>query len=534
MALARIRDLAHRKQIGNATEQEARRPQERERIQRSLGLFPYPPRTELKADSRESLEIAGIKVERHIIESRPGLSVPILVYRGSAATNNPLILNLCEVLPGGKANPAMQAFGLAMALQGFTVVSIEPPGRWHASIETERGATGDAWEPSLRMGLPALGEYVWDAMRVLDWAIPRYEAKTVGVNGLGLGAESASLIFALDDRIGACALAGFGGSHEVVPSISKSWCQAAGIAHAGDIGDILALRAPTPTLFMTCAGDPVNSDEAIKATVDKIKKYNKNASVRTASYLGPVDYNRRMRETASAFFMEHLAGGKSAEYVYEAVPLTDGLIRTAPAGTVDPHELSVLGDSLESNAMYGGSPVETFTSYLSKNLAEPYPVSDPELTPWGRHGRLESPKAAESYTISDGGTMAGAITLPVKEVDASLLCALGLSPAEFFAEVLHLLLPGAPDGWEPVGLTGDPLTAMIASVRTLVGKGDPGVFTKEITADGPTSSLVAAALARWRPGLNANLSHNFTGWLDAAAGAPDGGLQPGARYREWH
>lgn len=531
MVLARIRDLAHRKPIGNASEQEARRPIERERIQRALGLFPFPARTELAANNRDAMEVSGVMVERHVIESRPGLSVPILLYRGPA--NSPIILNLADVLPGGKANPAMQAFGIAMALHGFTVLSIEPPGKWHSAIDTERGATGDAWEPSLRMGLPALGEYVWDAMRVLDWALSKSENKAVAINGLGVGAEAAILAFALDDRISACATACAAGSLEEIPRISPAWCQAAGIAYAGDYADILGLRMPAPVLLLTCTDDPVNSEEAVKKTADKLKKYNKQAAVRTASFAGPVDYNRRMRETAAAFFLEHLAGGKNAEYAYEPIPLTDGLVRQTACGTREPAEMAVLGDSLETNEMYGGSSVETFTNLLMRNLGEPYPTPEAELTPWGRHGRLDAPKSAETYTITDGAPVSGSIGLPVKEIDATQLSALGLSPAEFLAEILHLLLPGAPEGWEPVGLTGDPLTAMIASVRTLVGKGEPSVVTREITADGPVSSIVAAALARRRPGLKVNLSHTFGSWLDAAGGAPEGGLQPGARYREW-
>jgi hypothetical protein len=529
MVLARIRDLAHRKSIGNASEQDARRPIERERIQRALGLFPYPPRTELKATSREPLTVAGIQVERHVIESRPGLSVPILVFNGGG----PVILNFADVLHDGKANPAMQAIGISLAHHGFTVINLEPPGKWSESAVTERHATGDAYEPSLRMGAPALGEYVWDGVRVLDWALSSREGQAVGVNGLGLGAEAAMLLFALDDRVTSCALAGAAGSIETASRLSRSWSQAAGIAYAGDFGDVLGLRAGAPTLLMSCADDPINTDEAVKQTGDKIKKYAKNARVRVASFLGAYDYNRRMRETAAAFFSETLKGMPAADYAYETMPLTDGLVRTGPAGTIPPSELDVLGDSLETNAMYGGAGVETFTNLLMSRLAEPYPVPDPELTPWGRHGRLEGPKAAETYTITDGDGAGGAISLPVKDLDAAQLSALGLSPAEFLAEVLHLLLPGAPEGWEPVGLTGDPLTAMIASVRTLVGKSDPSVVTREINADGPTASIVAAALARWRPGLVVNLSHTFSSWIDSAAGAQDGGLQPGARYREW-
>lgn len=519
MVLARIRDLAQQK------------PKEdlHERLQRSLGLFPMPPRTELSASSLAPVEVSGVSVERHVIESRPGIAVPILVYRGGSS----LILNLGEVLPSGKAHPAMQAFGISMAKQGFTVISIEPPGKWLATVSTERDQTGDAWEPSLRMGLPAIGQYVWDAMRVLDWALASTPDAPVGVNGLGLGGETAALLFALDERVKACAIACAAGSLETVPYPSTAWCQAAGIAYVGDYSDVLAMRGGLPILLMGTTDDPVNSPDSLKKTADKTKRGFRQSKPRVEIFLGPVDYNRRMRETAAAFFSEALNGARPADYAYEPLPLTDGLVRTAPAGTVDPGELDVLGDALQSNAAYGGANVESFTGILAKVLAEPYPTAGPELTPWGKYGRVEGPKQAETYTLTDGAGAAGTLSMPFKELDSAMLCALGLSPAEFLAEVLHLMLPGSPDGWESVAVGGDALTAMIASMRTLVGKGDPEIVTREITADGPGASLVAASLARLRPGLQVAASHSFADWMDAAAGAPLAGLQPGARYRSW-
>lgn len=526
MILARVRDLAARKPIAAAD-----MPAAKERLQRSLGLFPYPPRTELSVVDRDPATVSGVTVEKVVLESRPGLAVPVLVYK--AAQPGPLIVILADILPGGKANPALQAQGVSFAKQGFTVVAIEPPGQWHEALVTERNATGDAREPSLRMALPALGQYVWDVMRTLDWALARDDVKrdSVGICGLGLGAEAALLAYALDERITACALACAAGSLESTIRVSSTWSSLPGIAFAGDFADIAGLRS-APLLLMSCAEDPLNTPEGVQKTADKLRKY-KGAKVRTESFVGPVDFNRRMRETAAAFFLEHLTAAKNAPYAYEPIPLTDGLIRSIPAGTVPPEELAVLGDSLDSSHIYGGSAPETFLNLLQSALASPYPTDDPELTPWGKYGRLEGPKPAETYSITDGDPVGGAIGLPVKDVDSALLNALGLSPAEFFAEVLHLLLPGAPEGWEPVGLSGDALTAMIASMRTLVGKGDPSIVTRELNADGPTSSLVAAALARWRPGLSVKTSHTFTSWMEAAAGAPVGGLQPAARYREW-
>ena len=122
--------------------------------------------------------------------------------------------------------------------------------------------------------------------------------------------------------------------------------------------------------------------------------------------------------------------------------------------------------------------------------------------------------------------------LPSSGLESDLLCALGLSQAEFLAQVLHLSLPGAPAGWEEAGLSGDPLTAMIASVKTLVSGGELAPI-KSARADGPLSSLVLGALRRFRPDLEIETSHHASNWNEAFKLSPSGGLQPGARYRVW-
>jgi hypothetical protein len=364
-------------------------------------------------------------------------------------------------------------------------------------------------------------------MRALDW-----EGSTeVAIVGHQLGAEAAMLAFALDQRFKCAVFSGAGGSLEKAENLTPSWSGLPGIGLYGDICDIFGAAGEKPVLFLAGEDDSTQAISSVERTVEKLNKARKQGFARLETFIGPSDFNRRMRETTIGFLKETF-GGKPSKYVYETVPLTDGFVRPSEAGTMLPSTLAVLGDSAENSAKYGGAPTTTFEELNFQALSEPYPEIEVKLIPWLKYGRLPVFPHHESILISDVPGSPSAIVLPVSGLDLDWLCALGLSQAEFLAQILHLSLPGAPVGWEEAGLSGDPFTAMIASVKTLVSGGELPPL-KSARADGPLSSLVLGALRRFRPELTIETSHEATSWNEALGLSQLGGLQPGARYRVW-
>ncbi len=480
-------------------------------IRRTLGLEPMPPRTDLRVKRGQSVDGAGWVREQVTFESHPGLPLPALTYRPVAGGPCPLVVLAADTWDGGRRAPWVQAFGIAMAMHGFVVVAIDPPG-WG-----DRASMGDPYDSSLWMAAPSAGVYVWDLIRAADMAIAEFGTlgERVGLVGVGVGGDAAILAAAADSRFSALAAGGAGHSQEA--GLDGAFKTLSGIADIGDWANLLAHRAPMPVLFFAADED---APDRVEITAKKLRgSYrgkNQQSLVRVDRFLGPRDFNRRMREATAAFFIEHLQKGASRAYLAEPIPMTDGQANPAPANTVPIEELEA--------AAFG----KTFIELRDEGLARPYPEIEPEMVPWGKYGRLEPLAETEVLRLVDHGDSPNVCALP--PIDASLLVPLGLSVPDFYAQLLHLLLPDGPEGWEPLALHGDALTAMIASVRTLMKKAEPKQPPKRIEAEGPVSSLTARLLGRLRPTLEIVATHQAGSWSECLGQRI---AIPGAQSRKW-
>lgn len=448
----------------------------------------------------------GFASERWVFESQPGVAVPLTIYRPAVDGPHSAIVYAADAWGDGRNAEWAQSFGIAHALHGFVTIALEPPG------VGDRASMGDRHDLSLADGFPALGVYVWDLIRTLDVvsAIGGLLVERVGLTGASWGGDAALLASILDDRFAAVAVTGTGHGQE--NHLSGAFHEVPGLSELGDWAHLLASRAPKPLHLMVAEED---DPAAVEATYKKLHGlYRKHeANLSWTRFLGGRDYSRRMRETAAAFFRHHLHGEPVAAYVVELRPLTDGAMNPYAAGTTPAESLA--------------NPVDTigFRELRQLALATPYPGGDPELRAWGKHGRVEAPVPTETLRLVDAGD---GTVLP--ELPESALVAAGLSAPEFYAQVLHLVLPGGPEGWEPLALTGDSISAVIASMRTLIKANDPVPELKEVVAEGPVSSLTAMFLKRWRPSLVISVTHEAHSWDEVARL----GLRiPGARYRAW-
>jgi hypothetical protein len=178
----------------------------------------------------------------------------------------------------------------------------------------------------------------------------------------------------------------------------------------------------------------------------------------------------------------------------------------------------------------------TFADLTARALDEPYPQPyEPlqRLAPWHRYGPLPKFKAGGIAAIHDEGLDAReeeSVALPVAYADLLLCADLGLSVAEFFAQLVHLALPGAARNWEERALGADALTSLVASIRTLAGEVNNTPPPGLLIAQGPVCSLAAQILRKYRPELTIQTSHTFGSWKEAAATENPALFQPQARY----
>lgn len=541
MLEARVKDLAARRIPSRRSEHEARLPEQKLALAKALGLHPAPPKTDLNAQVTGILHREGYRIEKLRYESRPGLLVTAHLYLPEKEGKFPLILCPHGHWEFKKSTPVVQARCIGLALLGFAALLVDSPGvSWDDNDQNERKAMGTHDDPWLCMGAPVQGQYVWDLVRGLDYCEtrPEIDASKVGITGASGGGTATMLAFAFDERISAAAPVCAATSMEINPHNGCFCNHKGGLMEVGDRSDILAIRAPAPVCLIGATEDPEFPLAGHQLCFEKLQKiyrlYKAEANVRREYVEGSHDYNRRMREAMYAFFSEHLKGQPRRSFLAEPRPLTDGQHNPYESGT-EPHSSPELLVTLPEDRS-----TVTFRQLLERTFVEPHPEpfdALKRLAPWAKYGVLDLKASSTEIDLIDAGPDVNAgpntFILDPKDWDIRLLIYLGLSPAEFFAQVLHMHLPGKPEGWESNALGADAITSMIASVKHIVQGTDKQEAIQVARARGPVSSMVAQHLKLLRPTLAIEVSDSFSGWKDLYDRQMTALIQPNARYLKW-
>jgi hypothetical protein len=187
---------------------EKKRPELRRQFLEMMGLWPLPPRTDLKAKVIGKLDAEQFTVEKLQFQSSPGLYVTGSLYVPKKATlPAPAIVYVCghgntvvnKVSYGTKVtyqhHPAWFAEHGYVCLILDTLEMGEIPGTHHGTHNQ-----GMWWWHTL--GYTPAGIECWNAMRALDYLETRKEVdmKRIGVTGRSGGGATSWWLAAADDR----------------------------------------------------------------------------------------------------------------------------------------------------------------------------------------------------------------------------------------------------------------------------------------------------------------------------------------------
>jgi dienelactone hydrolase len=534
MLEARVKDLAHPKQ-------DLPREIKQQRLLRALGLWPLPPRTALEPRTTGTIAREGYRVEKWVYDSRPGFPVTAHLYVPDGEGPFPLVLRPHGHFSGKKSEPTVQASAISFALYGYATLVVDSPGHsWDLNDQNERKGVGPHDDWHLAMGSPVIGVYAWDVVRGLDWLQDRsdIDSKRVAIVGESGGGAAALYAFAIDERIRSSILVVALGSMAIQPHFGCLCNHVPGVIQVGDRADVLSLRSPAPVFIIGAQNDPEFPPEGHQDSADRLRKFYKplhaESNVRLEIFEGGHDYNRRMREASLAFLEQTLKDQPARPYLPEKRPITDGHLNSYPAQTVpfDDPMMTVLQPSERSTM--------TFRDLLKKGLQEPYPEefhAVQRLSPWARFGNHSPVQPGETLVLVDGTAQSGfpdrALFLHQEQINQRLCHLLGLSIPEFLAQVLHLLIPGVPDGWDAIRNSSDPLTNVVASMKTLWKPKEEEVMVKKVDAHGPVASLTSRFLQLLRPELEVKATHTFDSWTALMDSGDRALVQPGARYLAW-
>lgn len=531
MLHARLRDCAATPPMNSKGNETESRRQRTEFLQKCLGIHPMPPRTDLRKATIRSISLDHCDLEIWTFESRPEMPVVAHVYLPKSEAVHPVAVHAVEAFPMQSREPWVQARGVSLALAGIASVFVSLPGDF--GTIAERSALGAANDGLLSMASPLMGFYVWDLMRTVDVldADSRFDGKALALVGDGVGGAAALYAFALEPRFKCLALGFNADSYEFVDPATDFWNTVPGIGLLGDVSDVVGIREPAPVLVLGANSEGIAARASLQETLAKLKRMHRGAKsehlVRHEIIYGEPDFNRRAREALLAFLAEHLQGEPSRPYVQEVRPLTDGRLNPYPAGTLDPND---------ERLSYSISAGRQLADMALEALSEPYPedlVPESRLVPWGRYGRVQIPRIEGRILISDEGEPdlpAEAVVLPKDGIDIPATIHIGLSLPELFAQILHLSLPGGPEGWESAALGADALTTMIASVKTLISASSAPAPIERVEARGEMASMAATFFKFYRPKVEVIRSHEFGSWAEIASTRKPELLVPQARY----
>jgi len=331
----------------------ARRERYRQQLADMLGLWPMPPRTDLKPVVTGKVEHEQFTVENLHFQSRPGLYVTANLYLPKRlAKPAPTILYLCghgpvisnQVSYGNKVG--YQHHGAWFARNGYvclitdTVQLGEILGLHHGTYRE------NLWSWNARGYTPA-GVEAWNNIRALDYLATRPEVDTnrFGVTGRSGGGAYSWWVAALDDRIKVAApVAGITDlRNHVVDGAVEGHCDCMFMVNTyrWDYPQVAALVAPRPLLLVNTDSDTIFPLDGVLRTHAHLRHLYRlfNASNHLGLVIGPGPHKdtQDLQVPVFRWFNRHLKG-------------EDPVIEMAAVKLFTPQQLKVF-DQLPADAI---------------------------------------------------------------------------------------------------------------------------------------------------------------------------------------
>lgn len=344
-----------------------------------------PERTPLNAQIVGELPGNGYRVQKLLLETRPGFHLTANFYLPDSPPPWPAVLVACGHSHEGKAVGQYQLISRLLALHGMAAICYDPIGqgeRYQILDPSQQSRTFDDAphlnrpHPQARLvcttehtmiglGCTLLGTNVaqyriWDGMRVIDYLESRSDiiADKIGCTGNSGGGTETAYLMALDERIVAaspgCYLMTFRKLLETKGPQDGEQNLFGQLAFGLDEADYCIMRAPKPTLI--CAGTR-DVTFAFDGTWDLFRDAKRFYSrlgyadaIDIAAPDAPHGFTLQLREAVVRFMARHLLGKDVLVREIESLPdrFTDDELRGfgAPDWTLEQLQCTPRGQVL--------------------------------------------------------------------------------------------------------------------------------------------------------------------------------------------
>ncbi|NBC04508.1 MAG: prolyl oligopeptidase family serine peptidase [Bacteroidetes bacterium] len=315
----------------------------------------FPKKTPLNAKVLRTIQKDTYKVEHIVFESQPDFFVTSSLFMPNGLTEKaPVVIYVSGHAAEGYRSETYQHKILNLVEKNFIVFAFDPVGqgeRLEYNVGDEEASTSSR-SPAGGHSYSGLQGYVtgnnqarimiWDGIRAVDYLLTRDEIdpERIGITGRSGGGTQSAYIAAFDDRIYASApesyITNFTRLLQSIGPQDAEQVFAGGIAKGFDHADLLAVRAPKPTLMITTTEDYF-SIQGARETANEVSEifsaYDEENNFEMVEDFGEHGSTEKNREAMYRFFQEVLGNPGDPEDVDVKI-LSDEEIQVTETGQV--------------------------------------------------------------------------------------------------------------------------------------------------------------------------------------------------------
>jgi dienelactone hydrolase len=319
-----------------------RAPKLREEYLYSLGLWPLPEKTPLKAKITGTLEGDGYTVEMLHYQSRPGLYVTGNLYRprnAKAGERLPALFYVCGHSGRGRNGnkTAFQPHGIWFARHGYVCLAVDSLQLGEIAAIHHGTYRENRWWWQARGYTPA-GVECWNGVRGIDYLIGRddVDPERIAVTGISGGGAATFWIAAADERVKvAVPVSGMADLPSYVSNrVINGHCDCMFLYNTFQWPwtRIAAFVAPRPMLFANSDQDPIFPMDANERIINRLERtyslFGAGDRVDAVVSIGGHAYRQDIREAAFRFINTHLKN--------DSRPIVDSEVDLSPETRPDP------------------------------------------------------------------------------------------------------------------------------------------------------------------------------------------------------
>ncbi len=303
----------------------------RKQLLAAWGGFPAEP-CPLNPKSFGTLKRDGYTVEKLAFQTRPGVWMTANAYVPDKAGKHPAILMVHGHWKGAKQDPVVQARCIGAAKLGFFVLCVDAFGAGERGVGKALGEYHGEMTAAtlLPVGLPLSGLQVYENMRAVDYlrTRPEVDGDKIGITGASGGGNQTMYAGGWDDRFKAVVPVCSVGNYQSYLGAACCMCEVVpGALRFTEEWGVLGLAAPRGLMVVNATQDArqfsvAEAKKSLALAEPVFKLHGKSANLKHATFEGPHDYSKAMREAMYGWMTLHLKGQGDGS------PITEPAIKT--------------------------------------------------------------------------------------------------------------------------------------------------------------------------------------------------------------